>query len=297
MISVITPTYNRGYILTRLFKSLKAQTMNNFEWIIVDDGSVDNTNQLVDEWKKDNDLHFVIHYIKKNNGGKHRALNVGIKAANFDFIFIVDSDDYLIDNAIKYVNANIVGIAGIDKFAGVSGLKASILNNEITILGDFPENESYVDATNLERRKYKLNGDKAEVYKKNLLLKYPFPEFENEFFIGEDAVWNQIASEGYTIRWFNQVLCICEYLEDGLTNQGSRSRNSNNFKGYTFTENLKIHNEKFPYNVLAVGRYIKLAKQLGLKNYDIKENLNINNTMLLYGYLFKNIRDAIKNVF
>lgn len=298
MISIITPTYNRDYVLPRLYESLQSQTVNTFEWIIVDDGSLDETEDLVNQWKENSQNKIDILYIKKENEGKHRALNDGIPYTKYNYIFIVDSDDYLVNDAIELIKKQLIEIDGRHNYAGVSGLKGKLdsQENKITLLGQFPADKRYLDATNLERRKYKLTGDKAEVYKKELLIKYPFPEFKDEKFIGEDAVWNQIAKDGYKIRWFNDVLCICEYLEDGLTKQGSYSRNLKNFNGYTYTEKLKVHYEKFPYNMLAVGRYFKLAYEKKMSFKEIKNNLHITNGMLICGIVLGKARELMRKL-
>lgn len=102
LITVFTPTYNRAYILNNLYESLKRQTSKSFEWIIVDDGSVDMTESLVNEWLKNDNL-FPIKYVKKVNEGKHIAINVGVEQAKGDWFLIVDSDDYLYDDAIEKV--------------------------------------------------------------------------------------------------------------------------------------------------------------------------------------------------
>lgn len=296
MISIVTPTYNRAYLLPRLYKSLLSQTKKNFEWIIVDDGSIDDTKELVEKWKKSSTNSIDILYIQKENGGKHRALNTGIPYAKYEYVFVVDSDDYLVKEAIDLIQKQLEKVNKTKNIAGVSGLKGKIndSNQKIIPLGEFPENVKSIDATNLERRKYKLGGDKAEVYRKDLLLNFPFPEFKNEKFIGEDSVWNEIAIQGYKIRWFNDILCVCEYLDDGLTNQGSLYRNLSNFEGYTYTEKIKVHFEKFPYNMLAVGRYIRLAKKKNLNFKEIKEKLDIKNNMLICGVIIGRVRELVR---
>ena len=101
-ITILTPTYNRGENLKKLYKSLLKQKDNRFEWLIVDDGSTDGTKKIIDEFLMDSKIN--IKYLYKKNGGKHTALNLGIKEINTDLIFIVDSDDYLNDNAIQSIN-------------------------------------------------------------------------------------------------------------------------------------------------------------------------------------------------
>ena len=153
-LSIITTTFNRGYILEELYNSLCNQTLKEFEWIIVDDGSSDDTCEIVSKWKKQEKIDLI--YIKQKNGGKHRAINHGIKYANYEYIYILDSDDHLVINAVEKIYTWISSIDGLDKFAGVSGLRGY---NAKTSIGNFPEKVKYIDCTNLNRLKYKLQGE------------------------------------------------------------------------------------------------------------------------------------------
>lgn len=292
-LSIITPTYNRGYILSNLFGSLCRQTVNSFEWIVLDDGSNDNTKDIVENWGNQN-INFEIRYIRQSNGGKHRALNKGIRNARYDFVYIIDSDDYMTDDAVEKIYKWINSIKGCEGFAGVSGLRGT-KNREI--IGQFPSWGKYIDATNLERKKYKLLGDKAEIYRRDILMQYPFPEFENEKFLGEGAVWNKIAGDGYKIRWFGEIICICEYLEDGLTKNHNSQVLLENFEGYTYVEKLNTHLRSFPNNFLAVGRYFFIAKQKGITLPKIKKRLDISYFTLIFGILFGIGRMCIRKVF
>lgn len=210
-ITVFTPIYNRKYCIETLYESLKRQTYNNFEWIVVDDGSTDNVAQLFEAWmQEEND--FDIIYVKVKNGGKMRAVNKGVKLAATPAFFIVDSDDYLTDDALELLLMWFKDIEN-NNFAGVSGLKKI---KTIDAEYDF----DYVDATNFERRKYNLVIDMAECYKTDILKKYPAPEFENETYLSPSVVWNRIAKDGYKLRWFNKVIYIAEYRADGLSAAG-----------------------------------------------------------------------------
>lgn len=291
-LTIITPTYNRGYILSVLFDSLCRQTLKKFEWIIIDDGSTDNTQELVNNWISQN-RKFEIQYIKQPNGGKHKALNNGISKAKYEYIYIIDSDDYMTDKAVENIYNWIETIKSKDSFAGVSGLRG---HQDNTIIGQFPKGKRYVDATNLERKKYKLLGDKAEIYKKDILLKYKFPEFDNEKFLSEGAVWNKIAGDKYKIRWFCEIICICEYLEDGLSKNLNKQKILDNFEGYSYNSKLKVHLSCFPDNLLTVGQFVDLAKEKGLNITDIKKKLDINNIMLFCGIFFGKLRKYIKKL-
>ncbi|MDE5562400.1 MAG: glycosyltransferase family 2 protein [Clostridiales bacterium] len=226
-VTVFTPTFNRAYILPRLYESLCAQTCKDFEWIIVDDGSSDNTEELVGEWTN-NDNGFDIIYEKKQNGGKHRAINVGVQKARGELFFIVDSDDHLTPEAVELLVRWLGDLDDSHKFAAISGARGRDVSTYIG--GVFKGNNDYVDAKNTEREKHNLTGDKAEAYITSVLKKYPFPEFDGENFITEEVVWNAIAYDGYYVRWYKDIIYICDYLDDGLTKSGN-AKNRNNPQG------------------------------------------------------------------
>lgn len=212
--TVFTPTYNRAYILGKLYESLKKQTFTDFEWVVVDDGSVDNTEELFKEWLKENNK-FKINYLKVENGGKQKAINRGLEVAKGKMFFIIDSDDYLTDDALEKIFNYEKTISNYDNYAGVAGLRC-YTNNQV--IGTYNK-KKFVDCTSLEREIYNIKGDKAEVYYTDLLQRYKFPEIKNEKFVTECTVWDEIAYNNYKIRWFNEVIAKGDYLEDGYTNK------------------------------------------------------------------------------
>lgn len=211
MITVFTPTYNRGYIISKLYKSLCTQTCFDFEWIVVDDGSSDNTEVLLKSFIEENLIN--IQYIKQENGGKHRAINRGIKDANGDLFLIVDSDDYLSNTAIESLKFYYNKIKNKTIFSGVFGMR--VYPNGKRIGGNV--NFDTIECNLLDfRYKYGIHGDLADAYKTKILKKFPFPEIENEKFCPEALVWNRIAAK-YKIYFFNENIYICNYLPDGLS--------------------------------------------------------------------------------
>lgn len=212
MITVFTPTYNRAYILPKLYESLCKQTSMDFEWLIVDDGSSDTTTELVANYKLQN-TPFPILYFRQENAGKHIAINRGVQEAKGELFFIVDSDDQLTEDAIEWINVTYSQIKGLDIFAGLSGIRVYPDGRRI---GGGPD-WGTIDATNLERvTKYRIAGDMAEIYITDILRQYPFPSFAGERFCPEAMVWNRIAQK-YKLRYCHHPIYICEYLEDGLT--------------------------------------------------------------------------------
>jgi hypothetical protein len=215
-ITVFTPTFNRGYLMNKLFYSLNSQTNKHFEWLIVDDGSIDQTGELVETFKEQAD--FEIRYFYQQNGGKHRAINHGLDLARGELFFIVDSDDSLTDDAIEKIFNNYSGIAFDNSFAGIAFNKGF---SKKRIVGETFEG-TYIDCDNLHRGKHNILGDKAEVYRTDILKSIKFPEIDGENFMSEVVLWNEVARRGYKLRWFNDIIYFCDYLEDGLTKNSEK---------------------------------------------------------------------------
>ena len=237
MITVFTPTYNRGNLLNRLYQSLCKQNYKEFEWIIVDDGSLDDTSSIVNIIQ---DKHtcgdFSILYYKKENGGKHTAVNKGVQKANGDLFFIADSDDILPSYALqiiaevweqtKYDNS-IGGICGFDGDINDGSIIGTGFPKEVHLLNIELSNHiniGYIDATTRDVRfKFKVDGDMKEVFRTSVLREFPFPEIKGERFCPEVLVWNRIASK-YKLRHINKIIYLVEYQQDGITSAITRSR-------------------------------------------------------------------------
>lgn len=213
-ITIFTPTFNRAYILPVLYQSLLRQSNFDFEWLIIDDGSTDNTKELVESWQKNTDS-FEIRYYKTPNGGKPRAINKALELACTPYIFIMDSDDYFTDDAISFLLdripelENSCDLVGIGVMLGKNNCES--FGNPLCDIGNF------IDATNLERKKYGFNIDCKELYKVEILKRFPFIVWEGEIFSPEEIVLNEMALQGYKVRWYNKIAVISEYLDDGLT--------------------------------------------------------------------------------
>lgn len=239
--TIFTPTYNRAYTLPRLYESLKEQKIDDFEWLIIDDGSTDETENLVQKWIKENSR-FAIRYYKKQNEGKPRAINFGIKYAEGKFFFMVDSDDYLLPDALQKMYEWCREIEKDSSYIGVGAARG--FSNGTYIKGSKPKvnNKGYVDATNLQRVDYNLDADMCEAYKTDVFRQYPMAEWPGERFAPEQIALNEIALDGFLIRWHEDIIYCCEYLEDGLT-KGSRILEKNNPMGYAMMYN---HTLKYP---------------------------------------------------
>lgn len=223
-ISILTPTYNRGKLLLPLYESLKNLTFEDFEWLIVDDGSEDDTEQYALSWIADNiqNAEFPIRYIKKSNGGKHTAINRGVREANGELILILDSDDTLPEDSLATIAQYYEQCKGYKDCAGVCGLMA---HHDGQLIGTgFPKDPMYESALQFRyAEKGNVTGDLLEVYKTSVMREFPFPEIENEKFCPESLVWNRIANK-YKLFCFNKVIYYRDYLEGGLTSKIVRIR-------------------------------------------------------------------------
>lgn len=211
MITILTPTYNRGYIIKKAYESLIKQTNTDFEWLVIDDGSTDDTKKIFKELLKKKEIN--IRYYKKKNGGKHTAINYGVDKAKGSYILILDSDDYLTENAVETIQKYVKKYDRDETIACLSFLRK--YDNGKTIGKEYNGTEIISDYVTFKHNKG-FNGDMAEVFKTKILKKFPFPVFGEERFLSEAIVWNKIAFE-YNSVFINIGIYICEYLADGLS--------------------------------------------------------------------------------
>lgn len=263
-VTVLTPTFNRERVLRSLWDSLQKQTVKDFEWLVVDDGSTDGTKNLITQLQEKSD--FPIRYIYKSNGGKHTALNVGIQTICSELTFIVDSDDCVTDDAVESIlkihkkyrsQNNICGYAFLRAFPDgkVNGKKFDVDEK----IG------SYIDV--------RVNGDdtgadKAEVFKTHCLKEFPFPEYPNEKFLGEDLVWVRMARK-YEMVHINKAIYVGNYLEDGLTNNRRKHNIASPVGCMHRAEEFMESDLKTRYRIKGGLQYIVYGRFAGVKVVDL----------------------------
>lgn len=211
LISVITPTYNRAYILGKCYESLVKQTSQAFEWVVVDDGSSDNTEELVKTFIEENKIK--IKYIKQENGGKHIAHNTAVLNSQGELVVCLDSDDVLTEDAIEKAIAFWQANAQPHN-TGILAKRGDMVERK-PICSELPQGVkecTMFDLTN----KYGFEGDTILYFRRELLEKNLFSSFEGERFIPETNMYIEIDKVG-TMLLLDEVLYLCEYLPDGLT--------------------------------------------------------------------------------
>jgi glycosyltransferase involved in cell wall biosynthesis len=215
LLTIFTPTYNRAHLLQRVYDSLLAQTNRDFEWLVVDDGSSDNTEAFIQKLIAEGQIKIV--FKKQPNGGKHTAINRGLELASGTLFLILDSDDELTPDAVEKIAAQwnrLVAEPDFELFGGLVANKSYIGGQHIGTDLDY----DILDTTVIDYRFHrKIAGDKLEIFKTALLKQYPFPE-NGEKFCPEALVWNRIGSK-YKFRFFNDSIYLAEYLPDGLTDR------------------------------------------------------------------------------
>lgn len=209
--TVLTPTFNRAHTLPAVYESLCAQTLGDFEWLIVDDGSTDDTATLVRRWMAEGRI--TIRYYWQENGGKHVAFNHGIRVARGELLLTLDSDDTVLHDALARLKAHWLAIPHRERFSGVTGLSVDPKGRVIGSTLDQP----VLDASPLDlMAQNNYEGDKWGFQRTDLLRVCPYPEIPGEPFIPEGFVWNRIADQ-FLIRFVNEPLRVVEYRTDGLS--------------------------------------------------------------------------------
>ncbi len=225
-ITVFTPTFNRADLLPRLYDSLKNQTLYNFMWLIIDDGSTDNTEDIINNMIKSTN-EFEIKYIKKENGGLHTGYNVAIENLTTQLAMCIDSDDFMPPKAIEIIS-DFWNKNGSNNFAGIVGL--DIYQDE-KVIGDLLPNVKNINLIDLLIGKYKINnGDRKLVVRSDLYKKVaPQPTINGEKNFNPHYMHLQISKE-YDFLVLNEPLCVVDYQLDGMTgnifNQYCNSPNS-----------------------------------------------------------------------
>jgi len=233
-ITIITPTYNRAYILDRCYQSLINQTVESFIWMVVDDGSNDDTEELVRKWVNENKI--TIEYYKKENGGKASALNYAFDRVSTDYLVCLDSDDMFVPSAVEVAVRELdEKVQKVSYFCGMIALKSDT-NGKIIGGVSLPDNVTSSTPDEL-MNKYKLTkAEHDSFYDAKIIKGFRFPVFEGEKFVSPSYL-NLVLSDKYKFAISHYIYTRAEYMEDGL----SRNRITlikNNPKGYTIVKKL-----------------------------------------------------------
>lgn len=294
--TVFTPTYNRAYTLHLCYESLKKQTCKDFVWLIVDDGSTDNTKELVERWKNEKEIE--IRYYYQENQGMHGAHNAAYRLIDTELNVCVDSDDYLawdaVGKIIDFWNSN-----RDEKYAGIVALNAK---RDGTVIGTkLPEN-LHSSALWKLYAKHGVKGDKKLIYRSDITRKYPpYPVFEGEKYVPLSYKYFLIDQD-YELLIMNEKVCCVEYLEDGSSlNMFSQYRK--NPKGFIAFRKLAMqlapsYKEKLRncIHYVSSNLMIKNMNFLAESPCKITTLMAVPFGVLLYLYIMNTTRNVYKGV-
>lgn len=273
-ITIFTPTYNRAITLETAYKSLLNQSNKDFIWLIIDDGSTDQTQNLVKHWIKENKINIEYHY--KKNGGKHTAYNYMLDKVKTDFVLIsLDSDDYLLSNAIEKMYKHINEMNG--NMVGISFLSTS----EKNLKNNFNQRVTKYNLNILKGKSLKWGLINNEfdasclfLFNINYLINFRYPEINYEKFFTEAYTYYQMDE---VLLWTDEIVCVRIFRNDGYTNNTIKLFKKNPTSWYMYNtlraNTTKVYKLKIKY----ITYSIMFARMLRLK---IK-NININNKILL----------------
>jgi len=225
-LTIFTPTYNRAYCLQGCYESLKQQTCKDFIWLIIDDGSDDNTKELVHSWISED--HIDMRYYWQPNQGMHGAHNTAYEMIDTELNVCIDSDDSMPSDAVEKIitfwNEN-----GNEQVSGIIAL--DLYKDEKVIGSKLPLNLNRSTLFNLYN-KHGVTGDKKLVYRTELTKKYPYPIFKNEKYVGL-AYKYYMLDQKYEMLLMNEALCYVEYMPDG-SSMNMLNQYRQNPKGFAF---------------------------------------------------------------
>lgn len=227
MLTVFTPAYNRAHTLSRTYESMLNQNCKQFIWLVVDDGSTDNTAELVHEWQK-RDNGFELRYLYKENGGMHTAHNTAYEAIDTELNVCIDSDDCLAPGAVEKILQKWQEIQG-KGYAGIIGLDAD-LDGHLIGTG-FPD--GLAETTLSGYYAAGGRGDKKLIYRTDVIQQYPpYPVFPGEKYVSLSYKY-RLIDQDYLMATLDEVLCNVEYQADGSSNTMWRQYLTNP-KGFAF---------------------------------------------------------------
>ncbi len=234
LITVFTPTYNRASMLCKCYDSLVRQKSNNFIWQIIDDGSTDNTEDVVKQFIDEGKIE--ITYIKKENGGKISAINRSLELTKTSLWVCLDSDDYFFETAIETFERLYPLIEHNKKICGLFSLRSN--TDGTPMQGSIiPHNVVYETQFNI-RYKFHIEPEYVQVYKSEVINNYRYPSFPGEKYVPLSYIQDQIDQD-YKFLIFNEPSMVCEYQNDGIT-KNQKKLVKKNPRGYTAFKKQQI---------------------------------------------------------
>ena len=259
-LTVFTPTYNRKELLARAYESLTKQTVRDFEWLIVDDGSTDHTDDAVRSWIDEGIIPIRYHY--RENGGKMRAHNTGVGLCDTELFLCLDSDDVLVEDAVESLlgayDEAVIGYRGDKPIGGVVAHKGKS-RDKIFGGNDFPDT-GVSTLYGLYQRGF--SGETTLMFQTEVLKRFPFPEIEGEKYVPEDYIYDKIDAV-CVLAVLPRIITVCEIVDGGYTDNVKKLRRENVNAFYLYYEQRAFITPRGINKLKCLGRYVIYAKRSG----------------------------------
>lgn len=285
-LTVFTPTYNRAYTLNNCYESLKRQSSDDFEWLIIDDGSTDNTKELVAGWVEENVI--TIRYIYKENGGMHSGYNTAYDNITTELAVCIDSDDYMTDDAVE----TIISFWNENKHYDIAGIVGLNITQNGQIIGKPLPDQKKMKVYDYYNR-LGGRGDKKMVYRPELIRPFRSPEFKGERLF-PTAYKYFMVDLNYDMLVLDKPLCVVEYMPDGFTNNIIKQYKKN-LKSFIFYRRFIMdypnatffHRFKFAIHYVAECLLAKEKNWFSNSQHKILVLFAVPIGFILYAYLLK----------
>ena len=262
ILTIFTPAFNRAHTLGRTYESLKKQDCKDFVWLVVDDGSTDNTRELVNRWMEQ-EKDFEIRYVYKENGGMHSAHNTAYRNIDTLLNTCIDSDDEMAEGAVRKILDKWYSVK--DKgYAGIIALDADMNTGKVIGRG-FPEGleettvSGYYNAGG--------SGDKKLIYRTDIINAYPeYPEFAGEKYVSLSYKY-LLIDQDYKLAVLDEVVCIVEYQPDGSSNSMFKQY-LRNPRGFAFWRTVRMkYDTTMKRRIMDCIHYCSSAQIGNIKGY------------------------------
>lgn len=274
--TVLTPTFNRCNTILRVYDSLLQDSFKDFEWLVIDDGSTDNTREIV--CNLIDSAPFKIRYVYKENGGKHTALNLAYGIIKSPYTVIMDSDDEFTPNALQKFHDIWENISDEDrlKYWCISGRCMDSINHKL-VGRPFDDNINELEGLKKKRKITKAHGEKCTFYRTDVLTKFPFPVYEDTKFVSEGMVWPTI-NKLYDRYCVNDIFRIYHMNgSDGLSTGKMHSNQTSSTYFYLSQFILNEHFDSFLYkkqHMMFLLHFSRCAMESGRKYSEVIPSLN-----------------------
>lgn len=265
-LTIFTPTFKRRQTLTRVYESLLTQTSKDFLWMIIDDGSYDGTEELVNTWIKDNKLN--IKFYSQENSGKTKSVNRSIRKTKTPLWLCLDSDDWLDTKAVEYIIEEYKKIKNDTSVCGMIGLRFE--NQDTPMQKKNIPTELLVSTQANIRYKLGIPPEYVQVYKTDIIKEHLYPEIEGENFFPLSYMADQLDQKYSMLVLHNPVMYI-EYQEDGIT-KNNKKHVINNPIGQTIFRHQQFEVAPTLKQKIKAGVAYNSSKILSKKRIPFKNN-------------------------